>query len=103
MLTMARILLFAKTPVAGEVKTRLIPRLGAEGAADLYKQLLRRTLATLCHDELAPVELWCTPSMHHPLFKQHQHEFCLTLHEQQGADLGARMLYAAQTVLQRAE
>ena len=39
-----RIVIFAKAPVAGRVKTRLIPALGADGAARLAEKMLRATL-----------------------------------------------------------
>lgn len=39
-----RIVVFAKEPVAGRVKTRLIPALGAEGAAGLAREMLAHTL-----------------------------------------------------------
>ncbi|WP_137681585.1 TIGR04282 family arsenosugar biosynthesis glycosyltransferase [Aurantiacibacter suaedae] len=39
--------LFAKYPRAGEVKTRLIPALGEEGAAQLHRRLVERTIATV--------------------------------------------------------
>ena len=52
-----RIIIFAKAPVPGEVKTRLIPALGAKGAAALAE----RMLADTCHEAVAaavgPVEL----------------------------------------------
>ena len=41
----ARIVIFAKAPVAGKVKTRLIPALGAQGAADLAREMLAKTIA----------------------------------------------------------
>ena len=41
-----RLILFARFPVAGKVKTRLIPALGAEGAAALHRRLVLRTLRT---------------------------------------------------------
>ena len=40
-----RIAVFAKAPVPGEVKTRLIPALGAEGAARLHRELYERGVA----------------------------------------------------------
>jgi rSAM/selenodomain-associated transferase 1 len=40
-----RILVFAKAPVPGRVKTRLIRALGAEGAAALAREMLERTVA----------------------------------------------------------
>ena len=39
-----RILIFAKAPVAGQAKTRLIPALGADGAARLAAEMLRATV-----------------------------------------------------------
>jgi rSAM/selenodomain-associated transferase 1 len=42
---MTRIVIFAKQPVAGRVKTRLIPALGPEGAARLAAEMLRETVA----------------------------------------------------------
>jgi uncharacterized protein len=41
-----RLILFARFPEPGCVKTRLIPALGAEGAAALYRRLVLRTLRT---------------------------------------------------------
>jgi hypothetical protein len=40
-----RIVIFAKAPVPGRVKTRLIPALGAEGAAKLAAEMLEHTVA----------------------------------------------------------
>jgi rSAM/selenodomain-associated transferase 1 len=51
-----RIVIFAKAPVSGRVKTRLIPALGAEGAARLAADMLAGTveeaLASGCEAEL---------------------------------------------------
>ncbi len=58
--------IFARTPVAGQVKTRLIPALGAAGAAALYLRLLRRTVAAARAAAPGAVELWCTPDCAHP-------------------------------------
>src|SRR2546425_480382 len=38
------LILFARYPVPGKVKTRLIPALGADGAAALHRRLVLRTL-----------------------------------------------------------
>ena len=56
----ARIVIFAKEPVAGRVKTRLITALGAEGAAALAQDMLTRTVAEAVASEL-PVELCGEP------------------------------------------
>jgi len=41
-----KLILFARFPVAGRAKTRLIPALGAEGAAALHRRLVLRALRT---------------------------------------------------------
>ena len=89
-----RVAIFAKAPVAGEVKTRLIPLLGAEGAARLHAALVRRALATAVQARIGAVELWCAPDASHPFFAQCAAEFGASLHRQEGADLGARMAHA---------
>lgn len=50
------LVLFAKFPVAGYAKTRLIPAIGAEGAAKVHRHLTERTVATLLASG-APVEV----------------------------------------------
>lgn len=44
MWTNCRLLLFTRYPEAGKTKTRLIPKLGAEGAAQLQKRLTERVV-----------------------------------------------------------
>ena len=39
--------LFTRWPEAGKAKTRLIPTLGAQGAADLHRRLTERTVAVV--------------------------------------------------------
>jgi uncharacterized protein len=87
----ARILIFAKAPVPGLAKTRLIPALGATGAAEVQAELLRRTLAEASGAALAPVTCWCAPDPSHPLFGQLAEAFSIELRGQSGADLGERM------------
>ena len=55
-----RLILFCKYPTPGEVKTRLIPAIGAEGAADLQRSLILRTLAelrTAAEPSKTPIEI----------------------------------------------
>lgn len=42
-----RVALFTRWPEAGKAKTRLIPALGAQGAADLHRRLTERTVTTV--------------------------------------------------------
>lgn len=43
----SRLVLFARFPIAGTCKTRLIPALGASGAARVHRLLTERTMSTL--------------------------------------------------------
>jgi rSAM/selenodomain-associated transferase 1 len=86
-----RLAVFARAPVAGEAKTRLVPLLGPEGAAALHEALLRRALATALAARAGPVELWCAPDARHPFFGRCAVEYGVRLREQRGADLGERM------------
>jgi rSAM/selenodomain-associated transferase 2/rSAM/selenodomain-associated transferase 1 len=55
-----RLILFARFPIAGKVKTRLIPALGAEGAAALHRRLVLRTFRTavaFCRRQNVDVEI----------------------------------------------
>jgi len=58
---------FAKAPVKGQVKTRLISDLGEDGAYEVYRQLLEKSL-TLATQSNYLTELWCHPSQQHAYF-----------------------------------
>ena len=88
------LIVFAKAPDAGKAKTRLIPALGADGAAALQARLVRHTLNTAVATRDMQIELWCTPSPEHPFFAQCARDFGVALSRQEGADLGARMAHA---------
>ena len=90
------IAVFSRAPVAGQAKTRLIPALGAENAANLQASFLRQTLQTAISARLGPVFLWCVPDCAHPAFQQStaDYDYALTLHQQCDGDLGKRMLTA---------
>ena len=53
------IALFARYPTPGKAKTRLIPALGAEGAAQLHRRLVERTIATV-REAAVPFTVWFT-------------------------------------------
>ncbi|WP_323254595.1 TIGR04282 family arsenosugar biosynthesis glycosyltransferase [Spirulina sp. CCNP1310] len=44
---MEQLIMMSRYPIAGQTKTRLIPRLGPEGAAQLQQQMTEHTLATV--------------------------------------------------------
>ena len=93
------IAVLARAPVSGAAKTRLAPRLGADGAADLQRRLTLRTLATATGAAVGPVSLFCAPDRSHPFFDECRQRFGIPLHEQCAGDVGARMLHACATLL----
>ena len=95
------LIVFAKAPVAGQAKTRLIPALGAEGAAKLAQRLLVHTLEQARGLPVAYLELCVSPDTHHPAFEQALLDAQGRLHltEQGDGDLGERMHRALTRVL----
>jgi len=87
----ARLLVFAKSPRPGRVKTRLVPALGRRGAAALYRRMVRTTLERFSTAALCPLELWCAPQPSHGFFHACRRDYGVSLHRQQGRDLGERM------------
>jgi uncharacterized protein len=89
-----QVLVFAKAPIPGLVKTRLLSALSAESAAALHRQLVLNALATAARSCLGPVELWCSPSTIHPFFARCKQDYGVRLREQVEGDLGGRMHHA---------
>ncbi|MEA3011223.1 MAG: uncharacterized protein QOJ91_2915 [Sphingomonadales bacterium] len=89
-----RIVIFAKAPVAGRVKTRLIPALGAEGAARLAAQMLAATVEEALATGLE-VELCGEPDA----AQWHEARAGLRPTAQGGGELGERLARAAERVL----
>lgn len=89
------VVVFAKAPVPGRVKTRLIPALGADGAAALAARLLEHALAQARAAALGPVELCADPGPSHPAFDRARARWPgLHAAEQGAGDLGQRMARA---------
>jgi rSAM/selenodomain-associated transferase 1 len=86
-----RLIVMAKAPVAGYAKTRLIPALGAEGAARLAQRLLEHTLAQARAAGLGGIELCCAPDTAHAAFAAQAQAGGVSLTAQGEGDLGARM------------
>jgi rSAM/selenodomain-associated transferase 1 len=96
-----RIAVFCKPPQPGQVKTRLIPRFGAEGAAAIYRQLAERTLANVAEARAvtgAEASLWVAGDLRDHAIADWCGRFALSSHAQQGETLGDRMLHCLQTL-----
>jgi rSAM/selenodomain-associated transferase 1 len=93
------VIVFARAPHPGAVKTRLVPALAPEEAAALHALLVKRTLATVRAASYRRIELHGTPDIDDPFFRLCSGHFAAALVEQSGGDLGARMLAAFQSAL----
>lgn len=100
------LIIFAKAPIAGQVKTRLCPPLTPDEAATLHGSFVLDTLErtktavgklTLQMDRF----LACAPSSTHVFFKIMEERQGVKLIDQIGDDLGARMHEAVKTMFGR--
>ncbi len=89
-----KIAIFTRAPAPGTAKTRLIPALGPEGAAQLHAALTEHAIARALEANVGPVELWCAPGIGHPFFAQCAREYGVALRAQPEGDLGDKMLAA---------
>jgi len=102
--------LFAKAPVAGRVKTRLIPALGAEAAAALAARMLANSLA-VCHQAMAQsaaqytltAELWAAPNIDSADWLGVDVPAEMAVFSQCEGDLGARMATGVRYGLERSD
>ncbi|CAI4033264.1 Glycosyltransferase [Nitrospira tepida] len=99
----AALVLFAKAPIAGQVKTRLCPPLTPDEAASLHGSFvldsLERSKAAIQQQKLSLDRiLACAPSAAHAFFKILGERHGVRLIDQVGDDLGARMDQAASTL-----
>ena len=78
------LLVFARAPVAGEVKTRLIPALGAQQATELHRRLVLGTLRRACAARAARVQLWIAGDPGHAFVRACARRFRVPLFEQRG-------------------
>ncbi len=99
----ALVQVFARAPVPGTVKTRLIPILGAQGATELHCRLVQRALSTVAIARIGPTEVWTTPPADAAFIQVCRRLLGIPVHLQPEGHLGERMLAAATSGLARAE
>jgi rSAM/selenodomain-associated transferase 1 len=95
------VVVFAKAPVPGLAKTRLVPALGAAGAAALAARMLCHALAQAVAADIGPVELCATPDSPDPVLRKMAAAHGAALVAQGPGDLGVRMARALRRQLRR--
>jgi rSAM/selenodomain-associated transferase 1 len=93
-----RLVVFAKAPQPGLAKTRLIPALGAQGAADLARRMLQNTLDRALAANVGTVELCMSPAPGTPDWAGVSLPAGVECSDQGAGDLGQRMARAVDRV-----
>jgi hypothetical protein len=88
------LIVFARAPEPGRVKTRLVPLLGAQGAARLHARLVERTLRTARAAGFIRIHLYCSPGTRHKFVEKMKQRYGVRLRAQGRGDLGERMYRA---------
>jgi uncharacterized protein len=96
--TLPRLVIFAKAPQPGAVKTRLIPALGEAGAAALARRMLAHTLNQALQAGVGPVELCMSPAPDDALWQHTELPGAALRTAQETGDLGQRMAGAVHRV-----
>ena len=93
---------FSRDPVPGKTKTRLIPLLGEQGAADLHRKLLIKIISVANESIFKNIELWGTSDPTESLLRDYARSDW-KLYKQVGNSLGERMHHAARQALSQYE
>jgi len=94
-----KLIIFSKAPIAGQVKTRLIPSLGIDKATKLHRYMLEQTVIKVSRLNDISCELHCAPDTDHDFFNMLAEKYAIKLVSQQGLDLGERMANAMEVSL----
>lgn len=98
-----RLILFARTPVPGRVKTRLAEDLGHAATYDIYCRVLEYMVAMTTQAGQGDVILAVWPDTHTEFLQRLSRDYPVTLMSQQGGDLGERMYHALASARKQAE
>ena len=97
----AGLIVFAKAPIPGEVKTRLCPPLDSDEAASLHGTLVLDTIERTKGLQGITLFVAGTPDLAHPFFKVLEGRYGAKLLLQRGPDLGSRMQWAMQDAFEQ--
>ena len=95
------LIIFAKAPIPGEVKTRLCPPLDHDEAASLHGTLVLDAVERAKGLPGASLYVAGAPDLAHPFFKVMEGRYGAKLLAQRGPDLGSRMRWAMQDAFEQ--
>lgn len=88
------LVIFTREPQPGGVKRRLVPALGEQGAADVYRRLVLHTLEMARSVDNVRHQVWIDGNIDSAFARQIDTQFQYSCHTQSGDDLGERMYNA---------
>jgi len=96
--------IFFKAPIAGKVKTRLIPNIGVEASVEVHKRLCDGVIDTVMtfaetarqknSDIALQVEFWTDLDINHPYIQGKAAQYGVSVYQQHGKDLGQKMCFS---------
>lgn len=89
-----KILIFAREPIVGNVKTRLARSIGDQAALQFHQEIVTKTVEMAANSGLAELELHVSGNMEHPFFRSMAEQYGMRICLQEGNDLGEKMFYA---------
>ena len=98
-----KLLIFTKSPILGEVKTRLQPDYTPEQSLAVHKRLMLNTLELTKNLKDFDIELCCEPNRNTSFFLECEKKFPISLGNQEGANIGERMAFSMSVSLQTYE
>ena len=94
---------FFKAPIEGQVKTRLIPKVGLSNSVIIHTRLCERVIQCVAgyakKNEEVAVQFWVDLDVSHTFVQEHAARYGIDVFQQQGSDLGERMQFAMKSGL----
>lgn len=91
--------IFTRAPIPGRTKSRLIPLLGALGAAEFHQSMLLKIISQARRSDYDNIQIYCDSQPDHPFLQQCSRDLDSQIYLQQGHDLGEKMHHAIHTAL----
>ncbi|OUR90563.1 hypothetical protein A9Q81_18940 [Gammaproteobacteria bacterium 42_54_T18] len=106
-MTKRLIQVFFKAPVEGQVKTRLIPKVGLSNSVIIHMRLCEQVIQCVAgyaeKNEDIAVQFWVDLDVEHVFVQDHAARYGIDVFQQKGSDLGERMQSAMTSGLMLAD
>jgi len=97
------LIIFARAPVPGQVKSRLAAGIGKQAAAECYRVLLVNTVELAASSDIVPHRLEVDADTGHQVFRSLTVQFNISVTQQCDGDLGRKMAHSLGKALEYSE